>query len=134
MRCHVNRGFPSGVRIGVPAFASTKSNSISPTYTIKVVKTVDTAFTTFHLENLLSRGPNNAKNVPQNTNVYKMARTVSRSKICPNRVNSSICVASRGITAKMVVMAELKIETPMKEIDAATRFTRIDAPDMNCIQ
>lgn len=61
-----------------------------------------------------------------------MASTVLRSRICPKRVKSSIVVKSNGMIAKMVVMAELTIETPTNEIDAATRLTRMEAPDINC--
>ena len=35
--------------------------------------------------------------------------------------------------ARMVVMAELMIETPMKEMAANTRFTRMVAPAVNCV-
>ena len=36
------------------------------------------------------------------------------------------------MVAKMVVIAELTIETPTNERDAATRLTRMEAPDINC--
>ena len=48
---------------------------------------------------------------------------MSNSRISPNLVKSWIWVPTRGRIAKMVVMAELKMDTPMKEIAAMTRFT-----------
>jgi hypothetical protein len=61
-----------------------------------------------------------------------MATSVSMRRISPNLVNSWIHVPRRGRMATMVVMAELMMETPMKEMDAITLLTRGEAPAVNC--
>ncbi len=61
-----------------------------------------------------------------------MATAVSKSKISPNRVKRWICVHKRGIMAKIVVTAELKMDTPMKDMAAMTLLTRREAPSVIC--
>lgn len=103
-------------------------------YTTIVVAIVITAFKARALVNFESEGPKRARKVLQNTRVYVIASIVLMRRICPKRVNNSIVVKSSGMVAKIVVMAELAIETPTNETDAATRLTRMEAPDMNCDQ
>ena len=52
-----------------------------------------------------------------------MATTVSRRRICPNLVKRRIFALRRGKVARMVVRAELRMDTPMNEIAERTRFT-----------
>ena len=54
-------------------------------------------------------------------------------RISPNLVKSWIHVPRRGKMATMVVMAELMMETPMKEMEAITLLTRGEAPAANCV-
>ncbi len=69
-------------------------------------------------------GPKKARQFEQMTRVKMMATRVSRRRIWPKRVKSCISVASSGMMARMVVMAELKMDTPMYEMAAITLFTR----------
>ena len=90
------------------------------------------ALTSFPVDHFESFGPKKLRKVLQNSRVYTIAMRVSITRIAPKRLNGSIMVDSRGMVAMMVVKAELTMETPMKEMAAITRFTRMEAPAANC--
>ena len=69
-------------------------------------------------------GPQRLRKVAQNTTLYRRVTMVSRTKISPNRVNNCISVARSGSVARMVVSAELTMDTPVNDIAAAALFTR----------
>ena len=109
----------------------TKTTS-SNTYPAIVETMVRTAFTIFQIDHLESLGPIKLRKLLQNTRVYKMAVSVLRTRIVPKRLKGCIVVPSMGSVAMTVVAAELMMETPMKDMAAITRFTRMDAPAANC--
>lgn len=109
----------------------TKTTS-SNTYPAIVETMVRTAFIIFQIDHLESLGPIKLRKLLQNTRVYKMAVSVLRTRIVPKRLKGWIVVPSMGSVAMMVVAAELMMETPMKDMAAITRFTRMDAPAANC--
>lgn len=60
-----------------------------------------------------------------------IATVVSNMRIVANRVKRRIFAKRRGKVAKMVVRAELRIETPMKEMAERTRLTLVEAEWVN---
>ena len=127
-----NKAPPSGVGMLTPArLAITRATSNS-TYPAMVSVMVRTALRIFLVDHLDSLGPNKPRKLLQNTRVYKIAIRVLRTRIVPKRLKGCIVVTSMGSVAMMVVAAELMMETPMKDMAAITRFTRMEAPAANC--
>ena len=115
-----------------PARLIIKKTTSSNTYPAIVETMVRTAFIIFQIDHLESLGPIKLRKLLQNTRVYKMAVSVLRTRIVPKRLKGCIVVPSMGSVAMTVVAAELMMETPMKDMAAITRFTRMDAPAANC--
>ena len=111
------------------AITRATSNNKYPAIVSVMVRTALRIFLADHLDSL---GPNKPRKLAQNTRVYKIAIRVLRIKIVPKRLKGCIVVNSMGSVAMMVVAAELMIETPMKDMAAITRFTRMEAPPANC--
>ena len=84
---------------------------------------VRTAFRTRKTLLEVPRGPIRLRKVPQKNRVYSIATAVSRIRISAKRVKRRIFAPRRGSVARSVVRAELRIETPMKEMAESTRLT-----------
>ena len=70
-------------------------------------------------------GPSILKKLTHTVSVYRIDIAVLMAKICPNFAKSWMAVRHRGIAAIRVVIAELKMETPMWPTANFARAKRI---------